>query len=169
MGDGVTGDAEPEKNTPSPKSYADIFHEAFPHYLMMGMTSAEYWDGESWLVRDFREAYRMRKEQEYRERDELAWSNGAYLRQALQSVYLMVNGFVPKGIQAEPYPDKPHYLQEEERKREEARQKTLERKKQKEEEQMRVAMAYFQAAVGKFNKNFEKRRLEEKLSSVPHR
>lgn len=114
MGDGVTGE---ETDSPPPRTYSDIFHEAFPHYLMMGMTSEQFWDGDSWLVIDYRKAYQLRVEQEYRERDELAWSIGAYMRQALQSVYLMVNGFVPKGTQAEPYPDKPHYMKEEERKR----------------------------------------------------
>ena len=136
---------------------------------MMGMTYELFWDGESSLVRDYRKAYELRREQEYRERDELAWSNGAYLRQALQSVYLMVNGFVPKGAQAQPYPEKPHWMQEEDRKREEAKQKKAEEQKRKEEDQMRVAMAYFQAAVNKFNKNFEKKRLEEKLKSVPQK
>ena len=136
---------------------------------MMGMTYELFWDGEGSLVRDYRKAYELRREQEYRERDELAWSNGAYLRQALQSVYLMVNGFVPKGAQAQPYPEKPHWMQEEDRKREEAKQKKAEEQKRKEEDQMRVAMAYFQAAVNKFNKNFEKKRLEEKLKSVPQK
>ena len=136
---------------------------------MMGMTYELFWDGERSLVRDYRKAYELRREQEYRERDELAWSNGAYLRQALQSVYLMVNGFVPKGAQAQPYPEKPHWMQEEDRKREEAKQKKAEEQKRKEEDQMRVAMAYFQAAVNKFNKNFEKKRLEEKLKSVPQK
>ena len=170
MGDGVTGgEEEPEEKAPSPKAYADIFHEVFPHYLMMGMTSEEYWDGDSWLVKDFREAYRMRKEQENREQDELAWRNGAYLKQALQSVYLMVNGFVPHGAQAEPYPDQPNWVREEKQRREEVKQKRKEQEKQKEEEQMRVAMAYFQAAISQFNKNIEKRKLEEKLNSIPHR
>lgn len=135
----------------------------------MGMTSEEFWDGDSWLVIDFRKAYQMRKEQEYRERDELAWRTGSYVRNALQSVYLLVNGFVPKGVQAEPYPEKPNFIIEEERKKEEAKQKKEERKKQEEEQQMRVAMAYFQAAVSKFNKNFEKKKLEEKLNSIPRR
>lgn len=166
MGDDVT---EEEAETPSPRTYSDIFHEVFPHYLMMGMTYELFWDGESSLVRDYRKAYELRQEQKYRERDELAWSNGAYLRQALQSVYLMVNGFVPKGTQTQPYPEKPHWMQEEDRKREEAKQKKAEAQKRKEEDQMRVAMAYFQAAVNKFNKNFEKKRLEEKLKSVPQK
>lgn len=136
---------------------------------MMGMTYELFWDGESSLVYDYRKAYELRQEQMYRERDELAWSNGAYLRQALQSVYLIVNGFVPKGVQAQPYPEKPHWMQEEDRKLEEAKQKKAEAQKRKEEDQMRVAMAYFQAAVNKFNKNFEKKRLEEKLKSVPQK
>ena len=166
MGNGVKEEEEPPE---SPPTYSDIFHEAFPHYLMMGMTSEEFWDGDSWLVKDYRTAYRLRKEQENRERDELAWSNGLYMRNAMQSVYLLVNGFVPNGTQAMEYPEKPYTLQEAERKQAEKQAQTERNRKKKEEEEMQVAMAMFQASVAQFNKNFAKRQMEEKLKAIPTR
>ena len=121
----------------------------------MGMPSEEYWDGNSWLVRAYREAYRMRTEQQDRMADYSAWLTGMYIRSALQSVYLMVNGFVPKGSHAHPYPDKPMYLKNEEeritKRKEEKRRKT-------EEEKAKESMALFQAMATKFNRNFEKKR-----------
>ena len=104
----------------------------------------------------------MQKEMDSREADELAWSNGMYMRMALQSVYLMVNGFVPKGSKAVEYPQKPYSIQEEERKREETR-------KQKEEEKSKDSMALFHAMSAAFNRGFAKRQLEEKLKNIPQR
>lgn len=162
MGDGVTQEEPPGDTEKAPRTYSDIFHEVFPHYLMMGMSPAEFWDGDSWLVIDYRNAYRMRKEQEYRERDEMAWSNGMYTRLALQSIYLMVNGFVPKGTTAEKYPEKPFTVQEKEKKQEDAKRKA-------EESKTKNAMAMFHAMTVAFNRGFAKRQLEEKLATVPKR
>ena len=165
MGDDVTDPDDPDASE-APKTYSEIFHETFPHYLMMGMSPEEYWEGDSSLVKDYRKAYKLQVEQRYREQDEMAWLQGKYMRDALQSVYLLVNGFVPKGTQAHPYPEKPESIRAEEEKAEKKRQKKREERKQKEEEQTRSAMAFFQAAVAKFNKNFEKRKKQKEAEEA---
>lgn len=156
MDGGVTGE---ETSTPAsaPQSYSDIFDAVYPQYLMMGMTPEEYWDGEVGLLKARRDAFVLMKEREERERDTQAWLTGMYIRDALQSVYLMVNGFVPKGVTATPYPNKPYSTQEQERIQEEKRQKAEEKRKQAEDEKVQQSMAYFQAAVAQFNKNIRKR------------
>lgn len=149
---------EPEQT--ESKSYADILDEALPQYLSMGMTAEEYWDGECGLKRAFRKAFRLRLENEERIADRNMWLMGAYIRDAMQSMYVMVNGFVPKGVRATPYPDKPRLETYAEMKKAEAKQKA-------EEKQQQLAMAMFHAMAAKFNKNFERRQEPGSGKGVP--
>ena len=155
--DGDVTEGEQSSPASAPQSYSDIFDAVYPQYLMMGMTPEEYWDGEVGLLRARRDAFILMKEREERERDIQAWQIGMYIRDALQSVYLIVNGFVPKGATATPYPNKPYSTQEQERIQEEKRQKAEESRKKAEDEKVQQSMAYFQAAVAQFNKNIRKR------------
>ena len=120
----------------------------------MGMPAAEFWDGESSLVFGYRKAYQIRMQNQERTADRDAWLHGLYTRMALQSVALLVNGFVPRGTTAEEYPKIPLTQKAEEEKKAEV-------KKQNEENQMKLAMAMMQAAVKKFNRNFERRQAEK--------
>ena len=146
MGDPLTEDRK--KDQTGPQTYGDIFDELFPHYLVMGMTPEEYWDGESSLKPAFRKAYKIRNENARRIEDQNNWYLGIYIRKALQSSLLLVNGFVPKGAHPEDYPEKPFTIQEEEKRQEEA-------KKKNEEQQMMLAMAMLQAKFEQFNRRFE--------------
>lgn len=148
MGNRLTETQQTESRT-----YGDIFDEAFPHYILMGMTPEQFWDGESWLKKPFRKAYRMKMEQEERIADRNAWLHGRYIREALHSVPLFVAGFM-KGMHTGDYPEKPYLETIEEKKKEEAR-------RQSEEEKTKLAMAMFQAMAARFNKNFEKRQKEK--------
>lgn len=150
MGD----DVKAEEAAPSPVTYSEIFHKAFPQYLMMGMSAAEFWDGDSELVKDYREAYRLQCQSRARMMDEAAWLQGRYMRDALQSVYLLVNGFVPKQAQAAEYPSLPYLQKEEENRKKESREK-------QKENQQKTSMAYMQMFVEKFNKNFLRRKERE--------
>ena len=121
----------------------------------MGMTPEQYWDGESELKKFYRQAYKIRMENEERVADRNAWLQGIYIREALVSVPLFVNGFIPKGSKPQEYPKKP-------RLEEVAEARTREEKKKKEENQMQLQMALFQAMAERFNKNFRKRQEQEK-------
>ena len=94
----------------------------------------------------------MENQERIADRD--AWLLGIYIRDALQSVGLLVNGFVPKGTKPQEYPKRPmlEKVQEE---------KTAEARRKKEENQMQLQMALFQAMAEKFNKNFQKRQEQE--------
>lgn len=158
MGDDLT-ENESSKQT-SPYTYGDIFDELFPHYLLMGMTPEQYWDGESWLKPAYRKAYRMRIENEQRITDTHNWYMGQYLIKALQAVPLLVAGLNVKSSTKLPdYPDKPFLIEAEERKKEEVR-------KQKQEDQQKLAMALFQQFTMRFNKNVEKRLEREKAEKT---
>jgi hypothetical protein len=148
VGDGVSEEPKPSE----PQTITEMFHSVFPHYLAMGMSAEEYWDGPSGLVRDYREAFRIRMENEKAHWEEIndraAWLHGVYMRHALSSVLLLVNGFVPSGAEPAEYPDRPYSEKAREEKQEDLR-------KQKEEREMQTAMAMMQARFIQFNKRFE--------------
>ena len=147
MGDRLTEDENPKQTSPTP--YGDIFDELFPHYLLMGMTAEEYWDGEASLKPAFRKAYRMRIENEQKLADRQNWYMGQYMMCVLQAVPLLVGGLnVKPSTKLPEYPDKPFLEKAEEEKKKAARKKN-------EEDQMMLAMAMFQSFVKEKNKAIE--------------
>lgn len=119
-----------------------------PHYLAMGMPYDMYWEGECGCRKAYREAFRIRLENEERMADRINWYLGQYLLYVLNSTPLLVAGFnVKKGANLPEYPSKPFFEQLEERKKAEAKRK-------QEEDQTMLAMALFQAGIEKFNRRF---------------
>lgn len=116
----------------------------------MGMTPEQFWDGESGLKKAFRAAYRQRMLNEERIRDQQAWLNGVYIREALQSVAILVNGFVPKGASQIHYPELPK-LEQQEKEQKEAD------KRKREEKQAQLAMAMFHAMISNINQGITKK------------
>ena len=123
----------------------------------MGMTPAEFWDGESWLKKYYRKAYRQRVRNEERIRDQQAWLTGVYIRDAIQSVAILVNGFVPKGASVTPYPELPRLEKAE-------KEKAAEDQKKQEELQTQRAMAMFHAFAEEFNRGFQTRKEKEQAA-----
>ena len=151
MGDRLTDEG---KQT-GPRSYGDIFDELFPHYLLMGMTPEQYWDGEYGLKKAYRKAFQLRTEMEQKLADRNNWYMGQYLIAVLQSVPLLVGGLnVKKGTHLPEYPKEPFLMKAEAEKSEAVWKK-------REEDQMKLAMAMFHAGVEKFNRNILKRQAEQ--------
>lgn len=135
MGDELT-DASPRK----PRKLAEIFDEQFPFYLSIGMSSAEYWEGDPLLPRYFRKAFKMRQERE----NEKAWLHGLYVYDATVSAmtHLSQNKSDHKSYASKPYSFGPEELEEEE-----------ERKVEEAQAQAEVWMKSWAAATQKqFNK-----------------
>lgn len=132
-----------------------IFHAAFPNYMVMGMSAEEFWDGEPWLAKAYRKAYRIRLENEEKIADRNAWRIGQYIRFALVSIPITVNGFAPKGHHLQSYPEKPMTMAAEEQKKEEV-------KKKQEANKQEMAQALFHAFTEKMNRNIRKRLESEK-------
>ncbi len=153
MGDRLTGGDAPQQT--GPKSYGDIFDEYLPEYMAIGMTYAEYWDGEFGTKRAARKAYAIRIKNEQILADRQNWYLGQYVISALKSTPLLVAGLnVKPSTQLPDYAEKPFLEKAEEMKKEEVRKKH-------EEDQMKLAMAMMQAAFNKFNKRFEQRQAEK--------
>lgn len=70
------------------------FDEAFPYYLVMGMSYELYWDGRPELAALYRQADKIMQQRKNNE----AWLQGAYIQHAVASV---LNG------RKSPYPKKP--------------------------------------------------------------
>lgn len=154
MGDGLTGEKPKEVLT-----YSKVFREAFPQYLAIGMSAEEFWDGEPWLVKSYREAYRIRTENEMRMADRGYWRMGEYIRFALASTPVTVTGWAPKNHHMQDYPEKPLMDKYDE-------EMKAETEKKQQENQQKLAQAMFQAFVEKMNKGILKRLEQQKQEKV---
>ena len=104
-------------------TFTEIFREAFPQYLSMGMSYDEFWNREPWLVKAYRKAWEMKVSQ----RNWEMWMQGGYIYDALLKVAPVMSGggMGHKGkVEPGKYPDRPYPLTEKEvRKQEEARRR----------------------------------------------
>ena len=98
-GSGVTDD---EQRSKEQLTDSELYHKLFPEYLAMGMTYRQFWIDDCRLVIAYREAYRLRQEEQNR----LAWLQGYYIYRALHGNPLIV-GLADKRTKFEPYPNKP--------------------------------------------------------------
>lgn len=110
--------------------------EQFPGYLSLGMSAEEYWDGDPWWAKSYRDAEKLKAEKMNRE----LWLQGMYFYDALCKVSPILHAFAKGGTKPNPYPEEPYALT---RKEDKAREET------KAEKQMREAQRYMeQFAIG---------------------
>ena len=63
------------------KTNTEIFEECFPFYLAIGMSYAEYWEGDPKLTQYYRKAYQIKQE----EINNNAWLQGMYIYDAVST------------------------------------------------------------------------------------
>lgn len=91
-------------NTYAPeKTYTEMFYEAFPFYLSIGMTAEQFWEQDCQLTKYYRRAFEMKQD---RKNEEL-WLQGFYVYQALCDVSPVLHAFAKVGTTVLPYLDKP--------------------------------------------------------------
>lgn len=95
-------------NLKAATSYREIFDNAFPHYLYMGMTPEQFWEGDSDLVVAYRKAFEMKQEAD----NQRLWLQGAYIYDAISRLVPIMHPFAKKGTKAIPYLEKPYPLNE---------------------------------------------------------
>lgn len=129
-----------EKPT-TPESCREIFDNAFPTYLAMGMTYNEFYRETPSLVIAYRQAYK-RKRQEVNEN---MWLQGAYIYEAFLRVSPLLIPFASNTKEI-PYLDKPFELFTDEKSTENADTKAKSDK----------GFAYMQSMMIKFNSKLSK-------------
>ena len=129
----------------APLSFTEIFRREFPYYLSIGMTEAQYWDGDPALPRYYRKADELRIERQ----NEEAWLQGMYVYDAIIRLTPLLHAFAKKGTKPEPYVEEPYPIT----------QKKQEDKQQRKEKSISdKGLAKMEAFMQKFNKSFEERK-----------
>lgn len=83
-----------------------MFYEAFPYYLSIGMTYAQFWEMDPALVRHYRQADALRLERKNLE----LWLQGRYVYDAVCCASPLLQAFAEKGTKALPYTKEPYPL-----------------------------------------------------------
>ena len=87
------------------KTYTEIFEESFAFYLAIGMSFAEYWEGDPKLAQYYRKAYLIKQE----EINNNAWLQGVYIYDAVSTaLHNALRGFSKQKIPAKDYATKPY-------------------------------------------------------------
>ena len=116
------------EETPTPKkTNTQIFEECFPFYLAIGMSYAEYWDGDPILAQYYRKAYRIKQD----EINNNAWLQGMYIYDAVSTaLYNALRGFGKNKPPAKDYAKQPYELKNKVKTEEEkAREVAIEQEK----------------------------------------
>jgi len=80
---------------------SEIFQRLCPYYMSYGMSYEEYWHGDPWAMKDYKEAYMLRN----RQANTMAWVQGVYFTDALSCV--IGNAFGKKGSPPRKYMAEP--------------------------------------------------------------
>jgi hypothetical protein len=91
-----------EDVTTQHKTDAEKFEEAFPFYLAIGMSYAEYWVGDPALARYYRKAYQIKQD----EINNNAWLQGMYVYDAIATA--LHNALGGKNTRPRKYAEKPY-------------------------------------------------------------
>ena len=94
-----------EGATTQKKTNAEILEECFPFYLAIGMSYAEYWEGDSKLAQYYRKAYRIKQD----EINNNAWLQGMYIYDAVSTaLHNALRGFGKNKPPAKDYAKQPY-------------------------------------------------------------
>lgn len=115
----------------------------FPFYLSIGMTYEQFWEQDVELVKFYREAWKLKQEQQ----NYNAWLQGMYVYEAVCDASPIFHDFAKKGTKAHPYPTKPY-------ERFKSAQEIREEKEQKSDQKAKELM---QAWMVNINKKFQKK------------
>lgn len=77
MGGELLTDTPPTRE----RTNTEVFEESFPFYLAIGMSFAEYWEGDPKLTQYYRKAYLIKQEQ----LNNNAWLQGMYFYDAIST------------------------------------------------------------------------------------
>lgn len=80
-----------------------LFEHECPYYMSYGMSYDEFWYGEPYLVKFYREAYKLKMRYD----DVFEWKQGMYIYEALCDVSPILHAFSKKGAKPLQYRTRP--------------------------------------------------------------
>lgn len=92
---------DPDAPKQKPPSMSEVFERLCPTYMQYGMTYDDYWTGDPWAMKAYREAYMLRSRQE----NLMLWLQGVYTNNAV--AVAIANAFRKKGSPPVKYLEKP--------------------------------------------------------------
>lgn len=84
-------------------SLTKLFEHECPYYMSYGMSFDEYWYGDAYLVKFYRDAYKLKRRYD----DVFMWKQGMYIYEALCDVSPILHAFSKKGTKPLQYRSKP--------------------------------------------------------------
>ena len=117
-----------EKSKVESTSLTEIFEKYCPIYMSYGMSYDEYWNGDVYIVKFYRESHKLKLEQQ----DENNWMIGMYVYEAIIDCSPVLHPF-SKSKKPLPYADKPFLMDKlnEHRKTEEEKEQEKENERLK--------------------------------------
>ena len=134
-----------EKSRVESISLTQVFEELCPIYMGYGMSYDEFWHGEPWRAKFYREANDI----QLKRKDEEFWIQGMYIYDALCRVSPILHAFSKSGTKPLPYPEKPYMSTMDKYKTEEQKQQEVENERLK-------ARLYFENWARETAKKFNK-------------
>lgn len=113
----------------------------------MGMTYEQYWDGESDLVKFYREARKL----EDQRINETAWLHGRYIYEVMADLYPAYNSNVKRGVKTKPYLDKPLDIGKDTKEMEEA----------KNDKKMKDGISFMEMFMAQNNRKFARKEADD--------
>ena len=120
----------------------------------MGMTYEQYWEQDSDLVKYYRKAQEIRRDEHNRQ----AWLQGMYVYEAIADIAPILHAFAKKGTKARKYSEKPYEFKQPEKKRKaESKLSAADREAKEKSEKIRARMI---ATMNQINAANAKKRIE---------
>ena len=94
------------KEPPHPQKLSEVFREAFPLYLALGMTYDQFYRDDVCLVVSYRKADEIKRRRD----NERLWLQGAYIYEALLDASPIFNPYAKRGTKPLPYREEPYPL-----------------------------------------------------------
>lgn len=98
-----------EKSKVESTSLSELFEKQCPIYMSYGMSYDEFWHGDVYRTKFYREAYKIK----VRQKDEQLWMQGMYIYEALCDVSPILHAFSKKGTKPLQYSNKPYLARSE--------------------------------------------------------
>lgn len=126
-------------------SLTKLFEEQCPIYMAYGMEYNDFWYGDAYLTKFYRESHKLKVKQ----KDEELWMQGMYIYEALCDVSPILHAFSKKGTKPLPFSEKPYLFNSEQLKSEEE-------KEQEKKNAELIARLHFETWARETKKMFEK-------------